>query len=644
MIKTGKYRIFFGDFHGQWNASEEEMALLVAGLWYHGYDFTAFQSPDRYKFLSDIITRNNLPLQAFPGKEYMYEWGHLTTVNVKGKPPDADCTEYEKVLGWFKQNCDWVIMAHPYEFMIDKLESLLDKNLLDAVELVNGHLHSDCNLSLISWYQGLLHKGKKAPVVSGLDVHIPTGSSRPEILYDESYPPSSDIGLFGANRTGVVTEECTIDSIKDAIKDGRTFVELPGGELVGPPEITEYLEKNNYGIDAEKELKQRRMLIPETAGRITGKSRITLTYRHTVKKTIISGEEYRPAVPYKVRIDVPLTSHRNTQYVNVASRAGKNMSVNAMKVYHPVQAEVFPENRSGKYRTFIRISNSGTENLKGLKLKACCGKQQFSKSLPDIMSNTIEQVIHKWNIKKPGRPSKFNISIENANIKKSFSKYLVFVDCPYIEKPEREEEWKKILPVKMSGDFTEQVDTGFTVYWNGNDDLSAEIKTAWNNNALYFKLTVKDDVLVPSKTNLLMFGDSFQIGINPVDTEAVGNQSFYDVMMTRGTEAIREKAYMERPVNMALEYPQKQRMLLEGMYKGNVKNRVFSGLLTLPFHLIPPMQPVQGYRFGLYYVIFDNDGKGLKTSFQWPLHSERYLNQAWYIPYCGAWAGVQLQG
>lgn len=66
------------------------------------------------------------------------------------------------------------------------------------------------------------------------------------------------------------------------------------------------------------------------------------------------------------------------------------------------------------------------------------------------------------------------------------------------------------------------------------------------------------------------------------------------------------------------------------------------GLLFLPFHLIPPMQPVPGYRFGLYLVLFDNDGTGLETALQWPLHAERHLGQAWYIPYGGAWAGIEL--
>ena len=58
--------------------------------------------------------------------------------------------------------------------------------------------------------------------------------------------------------------------------------------------------------------------------------------------------------------------------------------------------------------------------------------------------------------------------------------------------------------------------------------------------------------------------------------------------------------------------------------------------------MIQPMAPVAGARFGLFLTIFDNDGTGLKTSLQWPLHAERFVNQAWYIPYYGAWASVKM--
>lgn len=90
MITVDKYKIFFGDFHGQWNASVEELALLPAGLTYHGYDFSAFQTPGIFQELQKIIDNNQIDYKLFPGRECMYEWGHLTTASLTGEIPAAD--------------------------------------------------------------------------------------------------------------------------------------------------------------------------------------------------------------------------------------------------------------------------------------------------------------------------------------------------------------------------------------------------------------------------------------------------------------------------------------------------------------------------------------------------------------------------
>lgn len=644
MIHVGKYKIFHGDFHGQWNASEEELALLVAGLWHHGYDFTAFQSPARHDALEGIITENKLPIHVFSGKEYMYEWAHLTTAYVKGEAPPINDPDYEKVLAWYRENSEWVIMAHPYEFMIDKLESLLDKNLLDAVELVNGFRNSNRNQKLLSWYDDLLKRGKYVPIVGGLDIHIPGGSRRPSILYSANYPPSADISLFGANRTGIIAETCDVKSVKSAIFAKKSFIELSDThKLIGPPEIVSYLENNQYWEKVEEDLKRRRRLIPQTAGMIIGENENELKYPLLADSVEIAGKSFKVPSSGRISINVPLRFSRNTQYLNIVSKSADAMSVNTLKVYHPVNVDVFPEIENGRCRTVANISNVGREILTGLRLTISANGQSFSDVLPEMKGNAVEQLVHEWKIGEPFRPTKFEIRIGNGKISKGFSKYLVFIECPYVENPENDDAWEKIRPVKLSGNFSEQVDTDYTAEWRGDGDLSAEIKTAWNRKGLLFKMSFRDDVLAPSKTALLMFGDCFQIGINPVATEAVGNQSFYDIMMTRGAEpGGLEKAYMERPVNMALEYPQNQRLLLDGLYKGKISDGKFNALLSLPFNMISPMQPVPGYRFGLYFVIFDNDGTGLKTAFQWPLHAERHVNQAWYIPYGGAWAGVKL--
>jgi hypothetical protein len=62
MIKLGKDKIYFGDFYVHWNSSKEELALLPAGLNYHDYDFTLFQTPSIFPELKSIVDSNEIDI------------------------------------------------------------------------------------------------------------------------------------------------------------------------------------------------------------------------------------------------------------------------------------------------------------------------------------------------------------------------------------------------------------------------------------------------------------------------------------------------------------------------------------------------------------------------------------------------------
>lgn len=642
MITVGEKTVYFGDFHGQWNAAEEDLALLVAGLWQEGYDFTAFQTPDRYDALRGIVSTHALPLNVLGGREYMYDWGHLTTVGVEGTPPPIDSQDVASVLAWFKEHGTWVVLAHPYEAMKKRLDDLLDQGLLDAVELVNGHLNSNRNRGLAEWYGARVRAGKATPIVSGLDIHIPKGSRRPNVLYTPAYPPQADIDLFGANRTGVVAAGCDAAAVKAAIAAGRTFIELtPERRLVGPPDLVSALEREGYWDRVEQDLERRRGMAPSVESRIVGGERTV--FSSSAERVETGGREQAVGDDGLVRLAVPLAYSRNTQYVNVVSRKGETLAVHALKVHHPLSVELLPDFVDGTCRTLTRIVNAGTRDLDGLRLSLDCGGRVVTESLPPLAPLAMHEVAHDWRVADRHRPTRFTLRVGNDRLEKQFAKHLVFIDCPHLPDPANAADWERIDPIRLSGGCDEQVDRAFTVFWNGEADLSAEIRLGWNAAGLHFRLRIRDDVLAPSKISLLMFGDCLQIGINPIGCEAVGNQSFHDLMMTRGTEPDgKDKVFLERSVNMALEYPSNERVRLDGLYAGSVRDGVFEGTLTLPFDQLAPMQPLAGYRFGLYLVLFDNDGDGLKTALQWPLSAERHVGQAWYVPYGGAWASVRL--
>ena len=420
MIAREGRSIHFGDFHGQWNAAEDELALLVAGLWRHGYDFTAFQSPDRQEALRATVERNRIPLRIFPGREYMYDWGHLTTVGTTGDAPPINDPDVESVLRWFKANSEWVVLAHPYAFMVDRLESLLDAGLLDAVELVNGPLDSNNNRKLIDWYASLLNRGKRVPIVSGLDIHVPVGDRRPDVLYDDAYPTSLDIPLLGANRTGVIADRCDVNAVRAAIADGRTFIEIPSERmLVGPPDIVAWLERNDYWAEVEAEQGRRCRFTPRSQRRFIGGSTVSLDCAGFTGLVGIDGREQAVPASGRVALPVPLKTPRDTQYVTLVGRDADAVSVAALKVFHPLQVQAAPRLANGRYQTVTDVANVGGETIEDLVLTLSGCGIRVEERLPPLAPNGVMRRVHTWTVPEPARPTPFHVAIGNGAAKRN---------------------------------------------------------------------------------------------------------------------------------------------------------------------------------------------------------------------------------
>ncbi|HNY94161.1 MAG TPA: PHP domain-containing protein [Flexilinea sp.] len=72
------------------------------------------------------------------GEEILTTSGEILAYFVQEEIPEG--LEPIEALKRLKDQGAFISLAHPYAFMIDRLESLLDAGLLDAVELVNGDL------------------------------------------------------------------------------------------------------------------------------------------------------------------------------------------------------------------------------------------------------------------------------------------------------------------------------------------------------------------------------------------------------------------------------------------------------------------------------------------------------------------------
>jgi hypothetical protein len=64
--------------------------------------------------------------------------------------------------------------------------------------------------------------------------------------------------------------------------------------------------------------------------------------------------------------------------------------------------------------------------------------------------------------------------------------------------------------------------------------------------------------------------------------------------------------------------------------------------LALPWHVLTPMQPLAGYRFSMFLILWDNDGQGCKASLQWPRYTEADTQTVWYAVNNNCWAQMTL--
>lgn len=216
---------------------------------------------------------------------------------------------------------------------------------------------------------------------------------------------------------------------------------------------------------------------------------------------------------------------------------------------------------------------------------------------------------------------------------------LVFLGIPRSEDLAKAD-WAACLPIAL--DKRELLDAGLTSHWDGPQDASAEIRILWNADGLHFNVEVVGDALFPSpRRDQFMFGDSLQIGLNPIDHEDVPCFSFYDVLLTRGGDGADERCWIRTAPQLAVESIERGgRHLPASCFSVEKIEATRTRLrLHLPWSVLAPMQPLPGYRFGLYLYLFDNDGTGLKSAMAWPWPT---TDRCWYIPAGADWAQATL--
>jgi|GEM_PF-2353218 len=669
MIEVAGERVFFGDFHGQWLEKPENFPIFLAGLTYYGYDFSMFQGQSGHDTslngpLQKLIRDLEINFTVFPdGYELFFDWGHVTTAEFH---PDAEMPpstepDFEKVFRYLKNHTRFCALAHPYPDMFDKLDRLLDNGLIDAVELVNSDGGGSNHAFLRNWYEKRLHRGRLTPIVSGLDVHTSHGYSRPPVFFNSDYSPNKDIHLLDTQRTLVLAECRDEGCVFDAVRRGRSLIEIRG-RLIGPPKLVEKLVKGGYFAVRARAQEEREnfKLISASGERAVALEKFALIVQDPMKKP---GEAigYRPdggvvRTPYKpdesfIMKNVPASSDWNQSYAAIKVRTADGRGrLFTLRVRPRLAVDLQPKvtGKRGRRRIYaIRLSLQNnrpvpvrghyilrSEAVPGGAIKGCFGPIQPEDAV------ALDHPLRGLN--EPLRSRSFTAEvIPEVGPPQRFLKDLVFLAVPHAGILNAKA-WAACDPIRLNR--REQLDPAFSSDWKGPRDCSGEFRVLWNEEALHFCMEVTDDILARGSVrdpNAAMWSDAMQIGVNPLNREDVPEFSFYDIWTTRGAHRNNEHGWIRLGPNMAVDGIERGRVNIPARFfsvqrLSRTRTRV---RLNLPWRFLLPMQPVSGYRFGLYMILWDNDGSGVKAALCWPRPNQ---GRAWYQPEGAGWAQAEL--
>ncbi len=626
MIELAGERIFYVDFHCQW-WHKECPGLFLAGLSYYGFDAALMVLPVCHNCMEKAIKESGACLLPIRGREHMFSWAHFVTWGCE-EDVSSDKSNIRETLLAFKEKSRLVIFAHPChpptrKFLWDngKIDSLLEEGLIDAVELVNaGNYRRDPEL--IEWYEKESSKGRSIPITGGCDVHHLLADTRPACVYSDDFPPEKDIDAVATLRTLVLAEECKEEAILDAVKNCRVVIETEG-KLIGPEKIVEKLLKAGYWDTSRRELQRQRELSPLLNNALLSNQvcQVELKKPLSNSRFTINGNRL-PIFGNSLEFKAPDIDNADDHWSPVTVSDSQGYAhTSALHIIHPIELDIFgcrnPEDL--KPRVCVVVNNRKPEYVNGniILVDEENGGQQGNSFKGLAPGAKYSCLLPLEEIKHLDVAHKFKTIVKfDAGDSRTASEDLTFVGCHH----STHLDWSKAEEIAI--DRSELVASG---NWDGVKDSSAAIRLLWNDAGVHIQACVQDDIhCQPRHGEGLYQGDSIQIGIEPLYERLLTPSSAYE-FQTGLTETGPELFCSGVPAIYNSDViPESNTYLPDSC--ANIQ-KIPEGLLYelhFPWQWLSPMKPNSGNIFGLFILLFDNDGQkvetisGCKSIMTWP--------------------------
>lgn len=586
-----------GGFHDHWQRNGSEVAtLLMAAMQYYHYDFICLLDREygEKALREQRDVERWLPgKRVFLGTEYPYDWGHMVVVESSITHMEHDNPNWREEMQRLHAGGGFVALAHigyPYDDGIssaigDAWDEIIENDYVDALQLER----------LTDW-ELVKHRaaqGEKLPLVGGWDSHYLKGKNDDcPNLYDGTHTPDRHIDTAPGMRTIVFADDNSLESIRDAIRQGKSVLEhVETGQLFGDPALVQLLQEEGY-FEKVRELSaaqfrlqlENEALLAYHPGtlRFPGKGTVTLPAdEFFTPKEVEVGEDGLLSLD-KVPMPAPLEfSHLPFRW---KGETGERLW--AVKVVNPVQYAVIPVQKDGKQMLTVQARidlDCEITVTKPISFRQNCsakkGEDLLCVELPADLPERYEIALTVRG--KQGGISHFATKTGLAIAKPAGTPW---AECPTYHADSQEQ----------CGGF------GNNRPYPGKDVFSAKTQFQWDEEYLYIRSEVIDHVIVaPPSGRFMYISDCICVNF---DTELTRDRSNHCVGFLYGFPESGPEVVGKPDARLSRE-------LTEDGYITTV---------CLPWKELG-VTPRKGLHMGMLICFLNDEGAGAVDNVHWPM-------------------------
>lgn len=610
-MKLRNITVQIGGFHDHWLRNESDNpTLLMAAVQYYNYDFICLLDEE---FGAEAIKEkeqleNWLPgFKVYLGVEHMFDWGHMICIKNKCEQPDFATKDWRSEMKRLHAGGGLVALAHigyPNEakqvFKTDELNEVIDGDYVDAIQLEKT---KDWK-----WVEKRANDGKRLPLVGGWDAHLLKKDCDDESnLYTKDKIPSDQIDAAPGMRTIVFAEDNSFESIKKAVREGKSVLEfVKTGELFGSPELVDLLISEGYAeIMKEKTEKQNELILKNEPLKACHKGSIQFPAKGTVYYPVDSNLKKAQAETDEIgffEIDkVPMPVMQKFSYIPVVWHGEQGKRLWAVKVLNNIRLDVIPDIRDGKRVVVIKTENDISGEVSISKPYEICEKinAKGGEEIPALeIGNELSDV--------------FDFSMEvhedNGGVYKYNNKLAVAVAL------KNSEPWEKCH--KYYADSQEHCG-GFGSHrpYPGKDVFSGCAQFKWDEDNLYARFDIVDPIHInPEYGHYMYRSDCIFLTIDPAlnrDNDDTYSRGFMIGFPKEGP-LVWSKNKIEDAV-LEMEETENGRIVTVSIPWNTLKN---------PWNTSESFKPASKMNIGISFGMTNDEGSGVLDHLEWPVAPE----------------------